>query len=275
MQINFTVAPVVDAGPSTINVCENNTTVNVLGTVSGSTTTGKWTTAGNGIFLPNNLQLSSTYQLGTADITNGSVMLYLESTSNGNCITVYDSLLVSISSAPIVNAGVDQTICVGASVTLSGSGAATYTWNNGVTNGVAFAPAATTTYTVTGTTAAGCINTDQVVVTVNPIPTVFAGNDISICEGQTVTLTGSGASTYSWNNGATNGATFTPPVGTITYTITGTTAAGCTNTDQVIVTVNPIPAVTFTPDVTYVVSLRGFLSACGSSTGNVPNINCG
>jgi hypothetical protein len=68
------------------------------------------------------------------------------------------------------------TVCAGTPVTLSGSGASTYTWNNGVSNGVAFTPTATTTYTVTGTNANGCVNTDQVVVMVVPdvvVPQIF------------------------------------------------------------------------------------------------------
>lgn len=179
----------------------------------------------------------------------GTTTYTLTGTDANGCINT-DQVDITVNPLPSADAGLDQTICAGASITLNGSGASTYSWDNGVTNGLSFTPASTTTYTLTGTSAAGCTKTDQVVVTVNPIPTVFAGNDISICEGQTVTLTGSGASTYSWNNGATNGATFTPPVGTVTYTVTGTTAAGCTNTDQVIVTVNPNPVVSFTPDVT-------------------------
>jgi len=84
---------------------------------------------------------------------------------------------VTVNPLPVVNAGADQTICIGAPVTLNGSGAVSYTWTNGVTNGVAFNPTTTTTYTVTGTDANGCQNTDQVTVTVNPLPVVNAGTD--------------------------------------------------------------------------------------------------
>jgi gliding motility-associated-like protein len=77
-----------------------------------------------------------------------------------------------------------------------------------------------------------------------------------------VTLTGSGASIYSWNNGVLNGTPFTPSVGTTTYTVTGTSAAGCVNTDQVDVIVNPLPVVSFSPDVT---------SGCAPLTVNLTN----
>ena len=59
------------------------------------------------------------------------------------------------------------TVCAGNQVTLIGGGALTYTWTNGVSNGIAFTPTATTTYTVTGTNSKGCGNWDTVTVTVN------------------------------------------------------------------------------------------------------------
>ncbi len=180
----------------------------------------------------------------------GTLTYTLTGTTAAGCIST-DQVDVVVNPLPVVGGGPDQMVCAGTAVTLSGSGASTYTWNNGITDGIAFTPLATATYTVTGTSTAGCVNTDQVIVTVNPIPVVFAGNDVTICANQTVTLTGSGAATYAWDNGITNGIAFTPPAGTTTYTVTGTTAAGCINIDQINVTVDPIPIVSFTPNVTF------------------------
>jgi gliding motility-associated-like protein len=105
---------------------------------------------------------------------------------------------------------------------------------------------------------------------VNPLPNVFAGNDIVICENETVILTGSGAATYTWDNGVTNGVSFTPAVGTLTYTVTGTSAGGCINTDQVDVTVNPLPLVSFTPGATL-----GCIPFTTTLTNTTPNAaNC-
>ncbi|MEM7035797.1 MAG: hypothetical protein AAF570_02385, partial [Bacteroidota bacterium] len=112
-----------------------------------------------------------------------------------NCV---DSIAKSIfvQSIPTVTANASvNSICNGQSVTLTGAGASTYTWDNGATNGVAIAPTATTTYTVTGTDGNGCANTAQTTVTVNALPTVTANASVnSICNGQSVTLTGAGAS---------------------------------------------------------------------------------
>ena len=89
---------------------------------------------------------------------------------------------------PTVDAGADVAVCDGDPVTLSASGAATYTWDNGVTDGTSFTPTSSTTYTVTGTDANGCIATDAVDVTVNALPTVNAGADVAVCLGNQITL---------------------------------------------------------------------------------------
>ena len=75
---------------------------------------------------------------------------------------LYNAQLNSVA----VNAGLDQTICTGTSVTLSGSGANTYSWNNSVLDGVSFEPTASQDYIVSADSA-GCLSTDTVSVTVN------------------------------------------------------------------------------------------------------------
>ncbi len=82
---------------------------------------------------------------------------------------------------PTVNAGSDQTVCEGDNVTLSGSGATTYVWDNGVTNGVAFPATTTQTYTVEGTDDNGCKNTDDVIITVNTPLDPGTGADGEVC----------------------------------------------------------------------------------------------
>jgi hypothetical protein len=169
-----------------------------------------------------------------------------------------------VNALPTVSAGANQSICSGAQVTLNGSGASSYIWNNGVTNGVIFTPATTQTYTVTGTNANGCSNTAQVTVTVNALPAVSAGANQSICSGSQVTLMGSGANTYAWNNGVTNGVAFTP-ANTQTYTVTGTNANGCSNTAQVTVTVNALPSAS--------ISASGSTTLCAGSSVNLSASN--
>jgi gliding motility-associated-like protein len=163
-------------------------------------------------------------------------------TPNDPSCTNGTQISLTVNPLPSVNAGIDQTVCIGDQVTLSGSNGVTNMWDNGVTNGVSFTPAlGTTTYTVIGTDANGCQNTDQVDVTVVDLPVVNAGADVSICIGATTTLTATGATTYLWDNGATQGGIVSPTV-TTTYTVIGT-AGSCQDDDQITVTVNPLPTI--------------------------------
>lgn len=111
MELTFTQPAVVDAGADTIYVCGNNPTVNLSGTITGSSTTGKWTSTGNGSFSPNNVTLTNSYNPTVSDIAGGSLTIYLESTSNGNCSPVLDSVKIIFTNTPNVDAGANQIIC--------------------------------------------------------------------------------------------------------------------------------------------------------------------
>ena len=242
--VNINALPAVDAGNDQ-SIC-----LGASATLSG---------AGAVTYAWNNTVINATA------FSPASTATYTVTGTDANGCINTDQVGVTVNALPLVNAGTDQTICIGAQVTLSGSGANTYTWNNGVTNALAFAPAATTTYSVTGTDVNGCQNTDQMLVTVNPLPIVNAGTDAVVCAGATVTLFGSGANAYTWNNGLTNGIAFTPAA-TSTYTVTGTNLNGCQNTDQVLVTVNPLPLVNAGSDKTICDGASVTLIATGANT---------
>lgn len=176
-----------------------------------------------------------------------------------------DQVTVNVHTMPVIDAGTAQTVCIGTPVTLTATGGQTYNWTNGIANGTAFTPTATTTYTVTGTDANGCSATDDVLVTVNNLPAVHAGTDQAVCQGGTVTLTATGAQTYNWTNGITNGVAFTPAT-TATYNVTGTDVNGCQNTDQIVVTINPLPTVNAGPDQTICAGASVALTATGTGT---------
>ena len=129
---------------------------------------------------------------------------YTVTVTDAGGTTVTNSITITDPAAISVDAGTDQTVCSGTAVTLTASGASTYSWDNNVTDGTAFTPSATTTYSVTGSDANGCTATDAVNVTVNALPTVDAGTDQTVCAGTAVTLTASGSS-----SGSTNTQTFT------------------------------------------------------------------
>jgi hypothetical protein len=182
-------------------------------------------------------------------IVAGSTTYYAQYTAAGSgCINpVRDPVVLTTLGLPVVAATANpDIICVGASSSLSGTGALTYSWNPGALVGnPTVTPLATTTYSVIGTDASGCTGSSIVTVTVNPLPTVTASASLNtICFGGSSVLTGGGANTYLWNPGALVGSPTVTPASTTTYTVTGTSAAGCTGTTTVTVTVNPNPTIT-------------------------------
>lgn len=117
-------------------------------------------------------------------IANPSTTTTYTVTATTNGCSGTSSRTITVNPLPNVSAGSNQTVCSGTQVTLNGSGASTYTWNNNVSNGVAFTPLSTQTYTVTGTNANGCSNTSSTTVTVLSNPLANAGgsnNGVSTC----------------------------------------------------------------------------------------------
>jgi hypothetical protein len=151
-------------------------------------------------------------------------------------------------------AGMDTTICAGNNVTLTGTGNGSLLWMpEGSTNAnLSVSPTETTTYTLTVTNGPSSC-TDEVTVFVNTATIAATASSYTICIGQNSTLTASGGTSYSWD--ASQGAapaplyevTVTPTV-TTTYVVTGTDINGCSNTDTVTITVNPLPTIAVSAD---------------------------
>ncbi len=159
------------------------------------------------------------------------------------CGTFMLTQTITILPTPTVIASASpNNVCPGGSSTLTASGALSYTWSTGgFTAAITVTPAVTTTYTVTGINAAGCTNTAVVTVTVNPPPTVsITATPPSICSGASSTLTQTPLTTFTW---FPSGPVVTPSV-TTTYTVSGTTAAGCFGTGTITIVVNPNPTIT-------------------------------
>ena len=175
------------------------------------------------------------------------IISVIETDANG-CDGLPLTVDVTVVSLPTVvaNTSLSSPLCEGDQLTLSGSGAggAIYTWDNSVIDNTPFTPpVGTVTYTVTADLN-GCTATDNITITVNPVPTVVANANPSspLCEGDQLTLSGSGTSgsTYTWDNSVIDNTPFTPPVGTVTYTVTAD-LNGCTATYNITITVNPAP----------------------------------
>ncbi|RYM32374.1 hypothetical protein ERX46_13915 [Brumimicrobium glaciale] len=174
----------------------------------------------------------------------------------GTCLTCSTNENITITLTdpipPIVNAGIDIAACENDLITLTAFNPenANISWNNGVIDGFIFSPpVGISTYTVTAERV-NCFTTDQVQVTINPLPNVDAGPDYTVCDGDETTLSGSGADTYLWDNGVIDNVPFTPSLGLTTYIVVGTSVFGCVNTDQVDVEVIISPDISFTANQT-------------------------
>jgi len=199
-------------------------------------------------------------------VPSTSTMYHVTGT-DGTCSNT-DSVYVTVNPIPNVQANASDTIiCLGDNLTLTGSGTAgSYTWDNAVTNGVAFSPAVSTTYTVTGTLG-GCSSIDSVFVDVITNPIAFAGNDTSICDGDTLQLTATGGGSYLWSTSSTNATINVSPSTNTTYVVT-VSIGSCTATADIDITVLAAPNAQAGSDQTICLGDSITLTATGGGTYN-------
>lgn len=192
---------------------------------------------------------ASTYSWSSG-ATTSSITITPTTTTNytvvgsvGTCTNSAVSTVTVIGQAITVTG--NTSICIGQSSTLTVSGGAAYTWDNGATtNTIVVTPTINTTYTVTSI-AASCTNMAVYTVSVSPIPTINITGNVT-CPGQNTTLTASGGTFYSWSTGSLTNTTTVAPLVNTTYTVTGILAA-CTNTAVFTVSVIPTPSISVSP----------------------------
>jgi len=238
--ITVTPLPVVDAGID-LFICANTNTVALNGSVTGTSTTGTWTTLGSGTFASAG-SLSTTYTLSTADSTAGSVTLVLTSTNNGVCGAISDTMMVSLTTSTSAMAGADTSICSNDSLALAGiiNGGSAGQWTSSGTG--TFSPSGTTLNAyylpsagdISGgsvililTPSNGCQpQADTLLLNINAAPLVNAGSNLAICAStNTIALNGSvsgGSTTGIWTSSGTG--TFSPNDSTLNATYNISTA---------------------------------------------------
>ncbi|MBL7937466.1 MAG: hypothetical protein JNM51_16790, partial [Bacteroidia bacterium] len=254
-------------------------------TITPSGGSGSYTITWSPGNLTGAIQNSLTAQIYTITVDDG-----------GACIGTKTLSITQPSTFTVGLTANSNTICTTNSLVLTPVGALTYTLNPGNLTGNSFtlSPASTTIYSVTGTSALGCLssNTASTEVTVNTTPTAAITPPSTLtCSSKTITLTGSGGGGYSWSGPGivTGSSTATPSVNVAgVYNLT-VTSSGCSNSTSVAVIANTItPLVstttntltcsittvnisvtTTTTPVDYLWSGSGILSANNTSTINV------
>lgn len=155
-------------------------------------------------------------------------------------------------------------ICPGGSATLTASGGQTYLWDTGdPTATVVVSPTVTTTYTVTVSGCGSATAWQQITVKAPPVASV-SGNT-TICNGQSTTLTASGATSYLWDNSATTPDITVSPTSTTTYSVSASDG-GCAVVINTEVIVNDVPVAFISGNSNVCRGLSVSLQASGGDT---------
>jgi len=241
MTVTFKVLPTAYAGLDQL-VCADVTTVTMAGyNVGGGATAGAWS-GGAGTWA------GDVYTPTAGEIAAGSIVLTYCTTDAAPCADVCDNMTININKNPVVDAGVDATICIYTTFTTNAtvSNASAILWYSPSTqlpNGGVFVPdnELVSVYTPSAAEyAAGSVELylvadpispctlqalDSLLLTFDPLPTAYAGDDATICEGQTYTLAGVATNhssvlwsggTGTFNDATLPNATYTPGAADIT-----------------------------------------------------------
>ena len=198
--------------------------------------------------------------------TDYSVIL----TDENGC-TASGQLAVEVRALPVINLGENQAICEGDQIELVASGGGTYQWEaaeniNPTSPNQIVSPTQLTTYKVQVTGENNCLAEAEITISVNSNPIADAGSDQSTCVGIAAELVASGGGTYQWSDNSTGSAISVAPEENTTYTVTVTNTEGCTDTDEVLVSVAEDFEVSVSPDTFYCLGQSAQLNAAGGAS---------
>ena len=301
MEISFSDATIPNAGSNQM-VCETVSAVELNGSISGSGNVFAWSSSGSGSFVPGTGVLNTSYIPSMDDIMAGSVTLYLEAESEGNCPGQTDSITVSIDRQPIIETSssiasctIDQNVSLTANVSFqdavlweSASGGSFVPGPNQIN--VSYVPssgeqdAGISQLTLTALNSGACGNVStNVTINYQAPAEVDAGGDLLVCsDASEVSLSGSvsgGTSTGTWSSSGFG--TFSPDatdlngsyslgnndilLGFATLTLTSTNNGPCpASSDQLLLTINAAPTADAGSDI-FVCSNAGSVNLSGNA----------
>lgn len=239
----------IQASASSQNICLGDT---VALTATGASTY-QWNT-GNGL-------LASTGST-TQAVPNSSGTYIVTGTDSLGCIST-NSVSVNVYQLPNIQITTSaNSVCPGDSLLVQGIGGINYFWEisdtsqyvlNTIGSSFYYSPSSNTQFKVIGFDNHQCKNTQTATAALNPKPTVVAStNKTTICIGETVQLSASGAQSYHWFGNVSipyGNTTSTLPNTSGWYKVQGISSLGCSNNDSVFVNVNNLPSIsTLTPN---------------------------
>ncbi|MBI2721150.1 MAG: gliding motility-associated C-terminal domain-containing protein [Bacteroidetes bacterium] len=241
--ITVNASPTVAIVPATQTICSGNTATMTANATAGSSF--QWAT---GTFPA--ITLLGTSATQTASPTGNATYTVL--VSIGSC-TAFATSAITVAPPLVVNATASSTqVCIGGNVTLTGSGANTYTWASpsnpslATTATVVVSPTVNTTYTVTGSNGVCTASNTISIATTSNVSYTVSASSASVCPGQPVNLTVTGGVNYTWSPGSslstTSGsAVIASPVTPTTYTVIGNDGAGCSGSGFITINMGSAP----------------------------------
>lgn len=176
------------AAPAIVDetICANEVSSVSVPSVPGATTY-TWSSTGDVVLVSG----QGTNAISISSVGAGGTLTVFASNGCGDGPTSIAAVVTVLAQPSVAISASATAVCEGEIITLSGVGADTYVWDNGVVDGSPFIPSAIT-YTVIGTDLNGCSNTASETITVNALPTVGLTSTMTgtFCGGQDVTLTG-------------------------------------------------------------------------------------
>jgi gliding motility-associated-like protein len=249
------------------NGCSNSTSTTVTeysqntASISGLTSMCQGnsvvlTATGGPTFLWSNSQTTSS-------ITVNAGGSYSVTATDANGCVAYATHSITFNYNPIPVITGDLNLCQGESSKLTALGGTGYIWSTSqITSSIDVNTAGS--YSVTVTDNNGCSSSTSAEVSVFSLPTASISGNTTICNGQTTTLNGSGASYYSWSNGATTPSITLNSAGIVGLTVTD--GNGCSNSTSVNIIVNNNPLVAINGDFSICQGENTTLTGVGSGT---------
>lgn len=216
---------------------------NILGANTG------FCPSSNVVLNAGNTSIAQTWSTGafTSTISVNAAGSYSIFALDTNGCTIRDTVAVSTYAQPSVNLGADATVC-GSAVLDAGAGL-TYLWNDNSTAQTLTATASGTYSVVVTDPATTCTNSDAINITVNPLPTIALGADITQCGGMVTLDAGNPGMMHLWSDNSTNQTLMVMNNGTYMVAVLDP-MTGCANSDTINVTINAVPTVALGADIT-------------------------
>ncbi len=187
------------------------------------------------------------YTFTQTDLADSPITIQAVATDVNGCEAT-DDLVITVNPLSEITLDVQGTWCVGSTITVTASGAQSYFWEDGLSDNPRFFvidQPGPFQFQIFGQDANGCQAEGLLDIYIDPSPTVsINASATTICKGESVTLTGVGANSYSWSTGANNTPSITiTPMTTTIVSVLGTNLAGCSDDAEVTITVvDPITA---------------------------------